>query len=234
MKIQKFAQSTFVIENNIGKRILIDPGKYNFENGFGIDGFGQVDVLVITHKHGDHFDLDATKSMVDKQNPILLTNPEISVTLQNETIGSKIGRIGDSFELAGFKLTCIKTDHVVRDESIVNFGLVILADGQRIYHTSDTRLIDIKLLPQDQIIAPDLLCVPIGNRGVVMGFDDALYFTNQIRPRIVVPMHYDSPKDKARIRPEHFTERLHLLKPTLEHLSKVKVEILSFGDELII
>ncbi len=234
MKIQKFAQSTFTIENKAGKRILIDPGKYNFEKGLKVDDFNKVDVLIITHKHADHFDLNAAKLIVNLYNPIVLTNPEISVILQNETIGCTIGRIGDRFEFVGFMVTYIKTDHVVGDEAIVNFGIVIESDGKRIYHTSDTRLIELQLLPHDKVMEPDVLCVPISDRGVVMGIDEALYFTNEIRPKIVIPMHYDSPKDKDRIRPEHFIDRLNVLKNSLRHLSKVKVKILTFGEETIL
>ncbi len=232
MKIQKFAQSTFIIENNAEKRLLIDPGKYNFDKGFRVKDFGRIDALIITHKHADHFDIDVVKSIVDVYKPIILTNPEISIILRNQTIGSIVGRINDSFDLMGFSLTCIKTDHVVRDEVVVNFGIVIETDGKRIYYTSDTRYIEPQLLPHKKINEPDILCIPISNRGVVMSIDDALYFANEIKPKVVIPMHYDSPKDKDRIRPEHFVERLKMFKEPLENLSKVQAKILSFGEKM--
>jgi L-ascorbate metabolism protein UlaG (beta-lactamase superfamily) len=230
MKIQKFAQSTFVVESSAGKRLLIDPGIYNFDGAFNAADFDKVDLLVITHKHSDHFDLDATEKIVRLHNPTILTNPEIAIVLQNRGVGSQIGQPGSEFSAHSFGLTCVKTDHVVRDEAIVNFGLLIEADGQRIYHTSDTRLIEVQLLPQEKVCNPDLLCVPIGNRGVVMGIDDALYFANEIKPRMIIPMHYDSPKDKERINPNHFVDRLSALSNSLKNLSATTVRILSFGE----
>lgn len=232
MKVTKFAQSTFSIEHSRGKRLLIDPGSYNFDNGFQAKDFGIVDVLVITHKHADHFDLKATKTIVDLHNPIIVTNPEVAMLLQKESIRSRSWQIGDALEIDGFDLRSVRTDHVVRDETIVNFGLTIRADEKRIYHTSDTRLIELNLLPQDQVMMVDLLCLPIGNRGVVMGIDDALYFANELRPKAIVPMHYDSPKDKDRILPEHFEERLKQLGASLENLLKTKVVVLRFGDQM--
>ena len=232
MIIQKFAQSTFLIKSTSGKVLLIDPGLYNFTNEFKAETFGKVDILIITHKHSDHFDLDAIKSIVTLHSPTILTNHEISDVLQSETIGSTVAWVGDRFNFEGFTLVLTKTDHVVRGEAVANFGLVIESDKKRIYYTSDTRLIDLSLLPYDKVTEPDILCVPISNRGLVMGIDDALYFTNEIRPKTVIPMHYDSPKDKDRVRPEHFISRLNMLKASLNNLCDVKVKVLSFGDEV--
>jgi L-ascorbate metabolism protein UlaG (beta-lactamase superfamily) len=230
MKLIKFAQSTFLFQNNEGRRLLVDPGEYNFGDGFTPESFGHVDVLIITHKHGDHFQLDAVKRLFSLSHCEIITNSEIAVILQKNTVRSRIVNLGENIELHGFILSFIKTDHVVRDESIVNFGMVIRCDGITVYHTSDTRLMEIQTLPA-VVVKPDILCVPIGNRGVVMGIDDALYFTSEIKPNIVIPMHYDSPKDKGRVKPEHFLERLNVLKSSLESLRDVRCNILKFGEE---
>jgi len=232
MKVQKYAQSTLVFQNQLGRRMLIDPGKYNFFGGFGVGDFGSVDVLVITHKHEDHFYLDAVKSIVGLYHPIVLTNPEVAMVLQKEMIGSTVVQVGDVCEIMGFTLTFVRTDHVVRDEFIINFGLVIEADQKRVYYTSDTRLIDPSLLSTEKVLEPDVLFVPISDRGVVMSIDDALYFASEIRPKVVVPIHYDSPKDKDRIRPEDFINRFNTLKIFLKQLSNIEVRVLSFGEEM--
>jgi len=234
MKIRKFAQSTFIIENNAGKRVLIDPGIYNFTKEFNVEDFGSINILAITHKHTDHFDMHIVMSIVNLWNPVILTNPEISILLQNKNIGSRIGYTNDIFDLAGFSLTYIKTDHVIKNEVIVNFGLLIETDGKKIYYTSDTRYMEPELLNQEKIYRPDVLCIPISNRGIVMGIDDALYFTNQIVPKIVIPMHYDSPKDKDRVYPKHFAERLSVYASSLRHLSGIEIKVLSFGEQMYV
>ena len=196
--------------------------------------FGQVNVVIITHIHKDHFDIEATRELVSLHNPAIVTNPEIAVILQNETISSKVVHIGDQLKVSGFSLTCTKTDHNPGGTWVVNFGVVVESDGNRIYHPSDTRLIQPQLLPQDKVSEPDVLFVPISNRGLVMGIDDALFFTNALKPKVVVPIHYESAHDIGRVLPEHFVDRLHVLKAHLKHLENVKVEIMSYGDELTV
>lgn len=234
MRIQRFAQSTMVFENHAGKRLLIDPGTPDYAGCRNMLDFGRVDVVIITHIHKDHFDVEATRELVGLYNPVILTNPEIAIVLQNETISSAVAHIGDQFEFGGFSLTCTKTDHNPGGTWVVNFGVVVEADGKRIYHPSDTRLIQPQLLPQEKVSEPSVLFVPISNRGLVMGIDDALFFTNALKPKIVVPIHYESSHDIGRVLPEHFVERLNVLKPHLKHLDDVQVEIMSYGDELTV
>lgn len=232
MKIKKFAQSTFLIESGAGNRLLIDPGTYNFEQDFTVGDFEQVNVIVITHKHADHFDLEATKALHNLFQPKIITNHEIATILQSEMIEASILNIGQSLVIADFLLTAVEADHVIRGELIINFGLVVESGSQRIYHTSDTRYIDPQQLSSEKVFEPDVLCLPISNRGLVMGIDDALYFANEIKPKTIIPMHYDSPKDKDRVRPEYFIKRFQEVQESLVSLSQISVEVLPFGDEL--
>ena len=71
MKITKYAQLTFLIENSMGNRLLIDPGQYNYDNGFSPSDFGRVDVLIVTHKHGDHHQIEAEKEIINLHKPLV-------------------------------------------------------------------------------------------------------------------------------------------------------------------
>ncbi|MEM4235222.1 MAG: MBL fold metallo-hydrolase, partial [Candidatus Methanomethylicaceae archaeon] len=102
------------------------------------------------------------------------------------------------------------------------------------YHASDTRYIEPTMLGNTKVLNPDVLCVPISNRGVVMGVDDALYFTSEIKPRIVIPIHYDSPKDSQRVRPEHFVQRFGEIKKYLDSLNHTEVVVLERGESITI
>ena len=223
MKIKKLAQNTILITLNSGKTILIDPGKYNLDpDKYTIESFPNADVIFITHKHADHYDLELLKAMISKKDSIIFTNNEINGFLSREGINSTVVSVGDEVSEAGFIAKIIRTDHVVRDESIINFGIVFSADNSSFYHTSDTRYIDPSLLPKD--IKSDVLFVPISNRGVVMGIDDALVFSSELKPKLVIPMHYDSPKDKDRVNPVEFKTKANSL--------GLNVRILSFGEEI--
>ncbi|MEM4168401.1 MAG: MBL fold metallo-hydrolase [Candidatus Caldarchaeum sp.] len=235
MLLQKFAQSTFVIQNLRGFHLLIDPGKYDFEGNTTDAGkFGDVSILIITHKHEDHFHTESVKLIVERCNPTVFTNQEISTILEKEGISSIAVKPGDEFEVNGFNLSFTRTDHVVRGQVVVNFGVVVESEGKRVYHASDTRYIEPTMLGNTKVLNPDVLCVPISNRGVVMGVDDALYFTSEIKPRIVIPIHYDSPKDSQRVRPEHFVQRFGEIKKYLDSLNHTEVVVLERGESITI
>jgi L-ascorbate metabolism protein UlaG (beta-lactamase superfamily) len=223
MKLKRLAQSTVLLTTCDGKRLLIDPGKYNLDTGkLTLETFPTGDVIVITHKHADHFDLDLLKMILKKSTPMIFTNAEIKESLEKNGITAKEIIEGVTVTEAGFSLTAIRTDHVVRDEKIINFGLVVSADGTNLYHTSDTRFIEPSLLPRET--KTKYLLVPISNRGVVMGIDDALVFSSELKPEVVIPIHYDSPKDKDRVGPKEFAEKASSF--------GIKVRILVFGEEI--
>lgn len=231
MKITKYVQSTFLIESE-KIRLLIDPGKYNLDHGITHDVIGKIDVMIITHKHGDHFNLELTKSICDQYSPKILTNEEISQELTANGIDATIGEINTDYLLEGFNITVIPADHAVRGNTIDTFGIVIERNGKRVYHTSDTRFMDLTTLNEDKVKDTDALLVPISNRGVVMGIDDALYFTNELSPKVVIPMHYDSPKDERRVNPADFVSRAGMLKTELTNLANIQINVLDIGNSL--
>lgn len=225
MKLKRLAQSTILLTTNKGESLLVDPGKYNLDPGkLTLEAFPGADTIVITHKHADHFDLELLKAMLIKKKAQIFTNNEINGILSREGIDSEVLLENNQTIAKGFSLFAIRTDHVVKDEKIINFGLVISADETSIYHTSDTRFIDPSLLPAET--RAKYLLIPISNRGVVMGIDDALVFTSEMKPEIVIPIHYDSPKDKDRVNPHEFAIK--------SEKNGIRSRILSFGEEMVL
>ena len=69
-------------------------------------------------------------------------------------------------------------------------GFLIRMDGKAIYHAGDTGLLaDMELLGRYNDI--DLALLPIGDN-FTMGPDDALIAVELLKPRLVVPMHYNT------------------------------------------
>lgn len=232
MKITKYSQFTYIVENNEGKRLLIDPGKYNYSESFTPKDFGNVDVLIITHKHGDHHDLDAEGEIIQANSPKIYTNSEIGSQDTPQKRNYKVVGVGDVINEDGFKITLIFTDHFAKGESVVNFGMFIECDKKSFYHTSDTRFMEQNMYDFDLVKNPDVLTLPISNRGVVMGIEDAIVFTSQVKPRIVIPAHYDSPKDSVRVNPHDFVQRFKVLEERIEQLKDVTVRVMSFGENI--
>lgn len=217
MKITKYAQSTVEIEHG-GKKVLIDPGNYNFEPGrLSREDFKNIDLLIVTHKHADHFDLDAVKAIYAQSNPTIFTTKELVDVMANADVLARLLTVGQVEEIAGFRIVGIRADHVVRGEVVDAFGVVVEADHKRVYHTSDT------VYFKEKPFSVDLVFVPINNRGVAMDFEDAAKFVRELSPKIAVPVHYDSPKD-SHINPHDW---VNLLTD-----SKVEARVMTFGEDL--
>lgn len=231
MKITKLVQSTILIEQG-DVAVLIDPGAYNPARGIDADRFARLDGLVVTHRHADHFDLEFTQRLSARFAPQIVTNPEIALMLGATGLGARIGRPGDVFEFGELRITLTHADHQVRGEAIPNFGLVVSDGKSRVYHTSDTSLIESARLAQPEAEGADAMFVPISNRGVVMGIDDALHMVADFKPSLAIPMHYDSPKDSPRVDPGQFVDRHRALTGTLEGLEQVEVKVLDFEQSL--
>ena len=61
MKITKYPQSCCLIEYK-GKTILNDPGKYLYAmTEEKPEDFRNINLILFTHDHGDHIDVDPTK-----------------------------------------------------------------------------------------------------------------------------------------------------------------------------
>lgn len=231
MRITKLVQSTILVETG-STRVLVDPGKYNAAQGVDTASVGHLDALVITHEHEDHFDYAWTKDLVEQWAPLLVTNRDIANQLSHEGIGVRAVQPGDKVMLGDIGLQVAFADHFVKGKQVANFGMIFDADGARVYHASDTFVLDPTDPSLESAVGADLMLVPISNRGLVMGIDDAIFMASSFRPKAVVPMHYDSPKDAQRVRPEDFCQRAEQLRASLDGLADTEVRMLSLRDSM--
>ena len=82
-------------------------------------------------------------------------------------------------------------------------GYLVRAAGRTLYHAGDTALFgDMRLIGRDGL---DVALIPIGDF-YTMGPDDALEALNLLRPRLAVPMHYNT-LGKIRQDPHAFAAR---------------------------
>ncbi|NNG16332.1 MAG: metal-dependent hydrolase, partial [Gemmatimonadales bacterium] len=67
-------------------------------------------------------------------------------------------------------------------------GFLISIDGKTVYHAGDTALIKDMELLEGQV---DVACLPIGDN-FTMGPEDAAKAVAMIKPKTVIPMHYNT------------------------------------------
>jgi L-ascorbate metabolism protein UlaG (beta-lactamase superfamily) len=94
VRITWLGHGTFLFESPTGIRILLDPwltGNPDCPATYKDFGnFGKIDLILITHGHLDHWDLDDLKELVRLYNPPILTQYELALYLQQLGITSPI------------------------------------------------------------------------------------------------------------------------------------------------
>lgn len=204
-------QAAFKLTSPGGKVIVLDPFLVNnpktpaeYKN---LDKLGRVDLILVTHGHGDHVgdvkDLAAkTKAKVYGPAGLIATLVDLGWIPGEQGVrfgkGGKVQPLGPQITI-----TQVRAEHssevTVTDPATKKStthpggepaGFVIeMENGFKVYHMGDTGLFgDMKLIAD--YYKPDLILMPIGGH-FVMDPKDAAYATKEwLKPKFVIPMHY--------------------------------------------
>ncbi|MHB8361634.1 MAG: metal-dependent hydrolase [Thermoplasmataceae archaeon] len=178
---------------DLGKKIIIDPfiehnpvAKIKREDIIA-------DIVVATHGHSDHV-ADALPIATKNKAPIV-TMVELAWLLQEKDHSITIHDLNFSgfVNIKGIKITAVPAMHSssYEEKYAGNPGGMILDNGKiRIYHAGDTGLFsDMKMI--GEVYRPDIAMLPIGGH-YTMDPDDAIQAINMIKPKIVIPMHFNT------------------------------------------
>ncbi len=140
------------------------------------------DAIICSHNHLDHLDTDAIEQMSNSL--YFITTHEGKAKL------SEIGKnnvkaisVGDSLTVGDIKLTAVYADHTVEA-----FGLMLEADGVRMYLSGDT-LFDKKLY-EIASFNPDITFICINGKLGNMDVNEALTVAEKIGAPVNIPNHY--------------------------------------------
>ena len=183
MKLIKYPQSCFLLEYK-NKNILIDPGKHNCKEGSKFLNLPKIDVLLVTHKHSDHFHIDIIKSIIQNSQPVIITNSECHNLLKEVDIDSQIIKPGEEIKIDDLTIKSIKQKHGLpkgfTDTPPEVIGFLI---DDVFYHPGDS--LYMKNKPWARVVAVPICGV------VTMGPKDAIRFVREIKPDLVIPMHFE-------------------------------------------
>jgi L-ascorbate metabolism protein UlaG (beta-lactamase superfamily) len=163
-----------------------------------------VNLVLTTHKHSDHMDPGTLPDLMKASQNATLIVP-CSHFEHARSLGIEHDQIiameaGDLHAQNGFLVRAIPSAHesldVDDDGRHLYFGYVIEVDGLRLYHSGDTILYDDLpgWLGRDSF---DVLFLPINGRDPRRGVPgnmtagEAVDLAIEVRPRFVLPHHYD-------------------------------------------
>jgi L-ascorbate metabolism protein UlaG (beta-lactamase superfamily) len=204
-------QATFKITSPGGKVIVLDPFLVNnpktpaeYKN---LDKLGHVDLILVTHGHGDHVgdvkELAAkTKAKVYGPAGLIATLVDLGWIPGEQGVrfgkGGKVQPLGPQITItqvrAEHSSEVTVTDPATKKSTTHPGGepagfIIELENGFKLYHMGDTGLFgDMKLIAD--YYKPDLVLMPIGGH-FVMDPKDAAYATKEwLKPKFVIPIHY--------------------------------------------
>ena len=211
IEVHWLGQATTKITTLTGKVIVIDPFMVNnpktpvaYKN---LDAIGKVDVILVTHGHGDHTG-DVSELQKRTGAPVLGPAGLIATMVDLGWIppekAVRFGK-GGKVQPAGPQITITQTRAEHSSEVTVTdpatkksttypggepAGFIIeFENGFKLYHMGDTGLFgDMKLI--GDYYKPDLVMIPIGGH-FVMDPKDAAYATREmLKPKLAIPIHY--------------------------------------------
>ncbi|OAM87679.1 metal-dependent hydrolase [Termitidicoccus mucosus] len=218
MRVTYYGHSCFLVETSAA-RILIDP----FLTGNPLAPVKAADVrcdaVLVSHGHEDHC-CDAL-DIARANHATLVANFEIAEYFAAKGLATTHGLNpggGCAFPFGRVKLTLAHHTSSL-DAGLAPIymgtacGILLEADGRKLHHAGDTALfLDMQLVGRAGL---DLAMIPIGDN-FTMGPEDALDALDFLKPRLAIPMHYNtwpSIKQDPRAFAEAAKKRGHAVNP---------------------
>ncbi|MGJ0165609.1 metal-dependent hydrolase [Staphylococcus hominis] len=227
MKLSFHGQSTIYFESN-DKKVIVDPFISGNDKSDLDEQTLDVDYIILTHGHGDHF--GDVVELANRNHATVIGSAEVQgyLTTYHGIEHAHGMNIGGKYQ---FDFGTVKFVQAFHSSSYTNedgipvylgmpMGVIIEAEGKTIYHAGDTGLFsDMKLIAKRHPV--DVCFIPIGDN-FTMGIEDASYAINEfIKPKISVPIHYNT-FPLIEQDPQKFKEAV----------SQGEVQILQPGDEV--
>lgn len=197
-------QAGFLLKTDRGKRIVIDP--YLSDCCHRYVGFRrlmpmliepsevQADIVIASHAHYDHFDVDAMPVLISNPNTVLVTAPDGKsecTRLHLPETQIRYLACGDSWTYGeprdGIRIQAVPCDHgALAPEAI---GLWITVSGKTIYFTGDTAWRP-DLFSNPALAGPDVLILPINGAFGNLNEAEAAQAAAVLKPGCVLPCHF--------------------------------------------
>lgn len=184
VKLTYYGHACFALTDGKTK-LIIDP----YLSGNPLAPIGpeavETDYILVTHGHGDH--LGDAVTIANRTGAPVVTSADMAPALGGARVIA--GNIGGTMPLPFGSVKLVPAIHSSGVPGALACGFIVELGGRRVYHMGDTALTrDFELLAEPTI---DAALIPIGD-WYTMGPEDALRAVQMLRPRLVIPMHYNT------------------------------------------
>ncbi len=192
MKLQYLWHSFFKISFD-GVSILVDPfinppaGENTFRAlskcPLSADKITGIDAICISNEHFDHFDKAAVNAIANRDKAVVVGHESVLNELNLPNDLKHNVKVGDSFSLRGVSISVSGAHY---PNSFYPMSFVFCKGGESVFFAGNTALLD-----SFAEIKSDVAILPIGGSST-MDVIDAVRATKTMKPKYVIPMHYNS------------------------------------------
>ena len=220
MKVTYLGHASFKIESD-GKTVYVDPWLNGPTSPIKVKDVENADLVLVTHDHGDHGYQEAIE-ICKKTGAYFIAINELAIQAQTEGLENvHTLNIGGSVDVDGVVVTLVQAFHSCGVGAPT--GFIVQFPNGSFYHPGDTGLFATMEL-FGELYRPDLFLACIGSY-YVMDVHQAALATKLVKPKVVIPMHYDTfPAIKAD--PKEFEKLVNEKSPG------TKVEIIGPGESV--
>ncbi len=220
MKVTYLGHASFKIESD-GKTVYVDPWLNGPTSPIKVKDVERADLVLVTHDHGDHGYQEAVE-ICKKTGAYFIAINELAIQAQSDGLENvHTLNIGGSVDVDGVIVTLVQAFHSCGVGAPT--GFIVKFPNGSFYHPGDTGLFATMEL-FGELYKPEVFFCPIGSY-YTMDIHQAAVATKLLKPKVVIPMHYDTfPAIKAD--PKEFG------KLVAEKSPRTKVEIVTPGKSL--
>lgn len=158
------------------------------------------DIVICTHNHLDHVDIDAIPLM-KKENMLFLAPSDAKAQLTEcGVVNYREFDEGVSYTFGDFNLTAVYADH-----SVPAIGVIVKHNGITMYFSGDTEYNE--KLEELSDYGIDIMFICINGKLGNMNVGEAVKLTEIIKPKVGVPTHYGMFESNTED-PEKYTSEL--------------------------
>ncbi len=185
----------FTVEHE-GNHLVFDPFISGNPAAFVDPKNIKANFVLLTHGHGDH--LGDGIEIAQANDAVVIAPFELATYCGNKGCRVHPMHIGGSHEFAFGRVKLTIAHHGsgadLGGDALAYMGnpcgFLLTLDGKTVYHAGDTGLfLDMKLI--GELNSVDIALLPIGDN-FTMGIDDAARAVDFLKPKLVVPMHYNT------------------------------------------